>query len=94
MQFPPDASLTHMKPIAARLKKIARMPPAEWRERGRQLLLKSGERFLRMHQGELSDRAFRQRLLPPFSDAAVDTVASAPRTRLPAHEMHTRRPVA
>ena len=42
-----------MKPIAARLNKIAGMPPAEWRERGRQLLLKSGERFLRLHQGEL-----------------------------------------
>lgn len=65
-----------MKPIAARLNKIAGMPPAEWRERGRQLLLKSGERFLRLHQGELNDRAFRRRLLPPFSDAAVDTVAA------------------
>jgi hypothetical protein len=64
-----------MKPIAARLKHIAVMSPAEWHERGRQLLLKSGERFFGVHQGELSDRAFRRHLASPFDQAPVETVA-------------------
>ncbi|HKY73016.1 MAG TPA: alginate lyase family protein [Nitrospira sp.] len=63
-----------MTSIAARLKKIAAMPPGEWRERGRQFLLRSGERFLGMQQGEFSDRTFRRRLLAPFDQASVETV--------------------
>jgi heparinase II/III-like protein len=65
-----------MQPITARLKKLARMSPAEWHERGRQLLSKSGERFLGLQQGELTDRTFRRRLLPPFSQASIDSMAA------------------
>ena len=61
--------------MSERLRKIAGMEPAEWRERGRQLLLKSGERFLGIRQGEMSDRAFRHRLLPPFDQAPVEALA-------------------
>lgn len=64
-----------MKPISERLQKIAGMAPAEWHERGRQLLLKSGERFFGLNQGELNDKAFRRRLLPPFTQAPIETVA-------------------
>jgi hypothetical protein len=64
-----------MTPISARLRKIAGMEPAEWRERGRQLLLKSGERFFGMRQGEMNDRTFRRRLVSPFDQASVETVA-------------------
>jgi hypothetical protein len=74
-QFQPDTAPSEMKPIAARLQKVAGMAPPEWHERGRQLLLKSGERFLGMRQGELGDRAFRRRLLPPFDGAPVEAVA-------------------
>ncbi len=51
------------------------MEPVEWRERGRQLLLKSGERYFGMRQGEMNDRTFRRRLVPPFDQAPVETVA-------------------
>jgi len=68
-------SIAAMTPISARLRNIAGMEAAEWRERGRQILLKSGERFFRMRQGEISDRAFRRRLIPPFDRASVETVA-------------------
>jgi uncharacterized heparinase superfamily protein len=64
-----------MKPISKNMKKIIAMSPAEWHERGRQLLLKSGERLFGLHQGELSDRAFRRRLLPPLNEASIETVA-------------------
>jgi len=64
-----------MTPISARLRKIPGMEPAEWRERGRQLLLKSGERFFGMRQGEMNDRTFRRRLVSPFDQASVETVA-------------------
>ena len=64
-----------MKPISAKLKKIAAMAPAEWHERGRQFLLKSGERIFGIEQGELNDRAFRRRLVPPFDQGPVETVA-------------------
>src|SRR4029079_1352040 len=57
------------------LRKIAGMEPAEWRERGRQLLRKSGERFFGMRQGEVNDRTFRRRLVSPFDQASVETVA-------------------
>jgi Heparinase II/III-like protein/Heparinase II/III N-terminus len=65
-----------MKPMTPRLRKLAGMSPAEWRERGRQLLSKSGERFLGLHQGELSDRTFRGRLLPPFSQASIESTVA------------------
>jgi hypothetical protein len=65
-----------MKPIAATLRKLAGMSPVEWRERGRQLLLKSGERLFGMQQGEMSDRALRLRLWPPFDQATNETVAA------------------
>ena len=65
-----------MKPITARLRKLAGMSPVEWHERGRQLLSKSGERFLGLHQGELSDRTFRRRLLPPFGQASIESMAA------------------
>lgn len=38
-------------------------------------MLKSGERFLGMRQGEIRDRAFRRRLRPPFDQAPVETLA-------------------
>ena len=61
--------------MTARLRKIAGMAPAEWRERGRQFLLKSGERFFGMQQGEMNDRALRRRLVPPFEEAPIEAVA-------------------
>ncbi|HKT34002.1 MAG TPA: alginate lyase family protein [Nitrospira sp.] len=64
-----------MTPMTGRLRKIAGMSPAEWHERSRQLLLKSGERFFGINQGEMTDAAFRRRLVSPFDRASIETVA-------------------
>lgn len=61
--------------LSGRLQKIAGMAPAEWQERGRQLLLKSGERFFGLKQGELKDRALRRRLVPPFDQSPLETIS-------------------
>ena len=46
-----------MKPIRETIRKIAGMSPEELRERGRQALLKSGERWFGIDQGELTDQS-------------------------------------
>ena len=63
-----------MKPIANTLRKLATMKPPEFRERGRQTLLKYGERLLGFDQGEMGDRAFRRQLLPSFERMSLDSI--------------------
>jgi hypothetical protein len=63
-----------MNAIAGKMRKLAGMAPAEWHERGRQALVKTAERWLGFRQGELNDRAFRQRLLSPFDREPLEAV--------------------
>ncbi|HEV2175339.1 MAG TPA: alginate lyase family protein, partial [Nitrospira sp.] len=64
-----------MKDLAGTIRKLAGMKPPELRERGRQVLLKYGERLFGWEQGEMSDKAFRRRLVPLLGCLSVDTVA-------------------
>jgi len=64
-----------MKDITGTIRKLAGMKPPELRERGRQVLLKYGERLFGWEQEEMSDKAFRRRLVPSFDCLPVDTVA-------------------
>lgn len=69
-----DERTPSMKPIATTLRKLAAMKPPEFRERGRQTLLKYGERLLGFDQGEMGDRAFRRQLLPSFERMSLDSI--------------------
>ncbi len=57
------------------VQKLAGMAPSELRERSRQALSKSGERWLGFRQGELNDAEFRRRLASPLDRAPVEAVA-------------------
>jgi hypothetical protein len=65
-----------MKPIADTVRKLANMKFPEIRERGRQTVLKYGERLFGYEQGEISDRVFRRCLLPSFGGASADTIVA------------------
>src|SRR5262245_574386 len=65
-----------MRQIAPTIRKLATMRPPEIRERSRQALLKYRERLFGFEQGEMSDKAFRRRLLPTFEGASVETITS------------------
>ena len=69
-----DERTPSMKPIATTLRKLAAMKPPEFRERGRQTLLKYGERLLGFDQSEMGDRAFRRHLLPSFERMSLDSI--------------------
>ena len=65
-----------MKHIARAIRKLGCMKPPEIRERGRQSLLKYSEWLFGFEQGEMSDKAFRRRLLPSFEGASIETITS------------------
>jgi len=63
-----------MKQMADRLRKLANMKLPEMCGRGRQTLLKYSERLFGFEQGEMSERAFRRRLVPSLERASLDTI--------------------
>jgi hypothetical protein len=75
-QFDGKNRLTSMKQFADTMRKLGRMKPPEIRERGRQGLLKYGERLFGHEQGEMSDRAFRRHLLPSLQGRSTDAIVS------------------